>query len=780
MARSVSFNGQTQVGAGSITRVNAEGLAQVGLIEGVVAIIGEADGGAPGAESGLISIRSPNRIKDLFRSGPLVDAARLAFQPSNDPLVPGGAREVVIYKVNQSTQSIVHLPHETLNLVSTTASGVPTTTVIPVAATLTADEYIDRWVDITLAAVPGSPTYRRRITDNAGGAGTSSLTITPALPSAPAVGNTVVIRPSVIKLTSRDYGLHTAGIEADLDYDAGDGTYTATLTLEGVTQVSSALGGKNYLQVEYQGGQLAVAADTVNTTGTTRTNIVLTTGGLVAAAHANKTALINGERVKITTNAAGTLTLDGTGISAENLASLQNGVSVVQILTVTAAVAQFSNAFGPTPGFATRFTSTITGVTGDDLSINITEGMTLRQLVDTINANPNYLAEIPAGINPDTTPARDFDFGTSTQISIQKGIDVNDGAGFKQDVMDVVDWFNGFARDVTAERVADLGDDGASLSAGSLSNYPYQMFGGTRGISANSNWQAGFDKMLTRQVNHVVPLIDEDLTNEGYGSTATWASVSQQLLDHVVEARGRAGVERGGWIGFQGTKAETIAAANSINDADVQLVAQNPTVLDSTGTLVEQGPRMLAVLGAGMRAGVFEVGEPLTQKLIRTTSVTNDSSWDPMDATDSADMVLAGVMIAKTIPGEGIKWFRDLTTHVKDDNLAYTDGNVRDIVRYVAYNLRRNVERRFLGRKGTPITIGKVKDYAATVMEGFRTGNIIVDSQDPVSGRVEKAYNALKVTASGDTVTMSVCFYPAVGINFILNDLYLKLPTLSA
>lgn len=778
--RSVSFNGQTQVGAGSITRVNADGLAQVGLIEGVVAIIGEADGGAPGAVSGLVSLRSPNRIKDLFRSGPIADAARLAFQPSADPLVPGGAREVVIFKVNQSTQSTVQLPHETLSLSTTTASGVPTTTVIPVAATLVASTYIGRWVDITLSAVPGAPVLRRRITANAGGVGTSSVTVTPALPAAPAVGNAVVIRPSPIKLTSRDYGLHTAGIEADLDYDGADGTYTATLTLEGSTQVSGALGGKNYLQVEYQGGTSAVVSDTVNTTGTTRTNIVLTAGGLVAAAQANKTALINGERVKITTNAAGTLTLDGTGISAANLASLANGVSVVQILTVTAAVGAFSNAFGPTPGASTRFTTTITGVTGDNLSIDITVGMTLRQLVDSINSNPSYLAEIPAGINPDTTPARDFDFGTSTSISIQKGIDVNDGAGFKQDVMDVVDWYNTFARDVTAERFDELGDDGASLSGSALSGYPYQLYGGIRGISANTNWQAAFDKMLTRQTNLVVPLIDEDLINEGNLSTATWASVSQQLLDHVVAARGRAGVERGGWIGFQGTKTTIKAAANSLNDTDIQLVAQNPTALDSTATLVEQSPRMLAVLGAGMRAGVFEIGEPLTKKYIRTTAVTTDGTWDPMDTTDSDEMVLAGVMVAKTIPGKGIRWFRDLTTHVKDDNLAYTDGNVRDIVRYVAYNLRVNVEDRFQGRKGTPITIGKVKDYAATIMEGFRSGNIIVDSTDLVSGRVEKAYNALKVTASGDTVTLAVCFYPAVGINFILNDLYLKLPTLSA
>lgn len=780
MARSVSFNGQTKVGAGSITRVNADGLNQAtpGNI-GVIAIIGEADGGAPGTE-GLVSVRSAARLADLFRSGPIVDAARLAFQPSGDPLVPGGASEVVIYKVNASTQSIVHLPHETLNLSSTTASGVPTTTVIPVAATLVADAYIDRWVDITLSAVPGAPTLRRRITDNAGGAGTSSITVTPALPSAPAVGNAVVIKASQLILTSRDYGAHTAGIEADLDYDVSTATYTASVTLEGVTQVSSALGGKLFMQMEYLGGANAVAADTVATTGTTVTTINLTAGGLVAAAHANRTAIINGERVKITTNGAGSLTLEAPGISAANLASLQDGVSEVRILNVTNAVGAFSNAFGPTPGAATRFTTTITGITGDDLSIDVPEGMTLRQLVDAINAYPTYLAEVPAGINPDTTLVRDFDFGTGTSINIQKSIDVNGDLGFKQDLMEVVRWYNNFARDVTAERADTEGSDGAGMSGSSLSGYPYQLYGGERGTSSNSDWQAGFDKLFTRQVNYVVPLIDEDLTNEGYSSTATWSSVSQQLLDHVVAARGSRGLERGGFIGFQGTKAEVIAAANSLNDTDVQLVAQNPTVLAASGTLTEQGPRMLAVLAAGMRSGVSEIGEPLTKKYIRCTQVTNDSSWDPMDQTDSDDMVLAGVMVAKTIPGRGIRWFRDLTTHVKDDNLAYTDGSTRDVVRYVAYNLRREVEERFQGRKASPITIASVKDFAATVLEVYRSGNIIVDSQDPVTGAFEKAYNSLKVTSSGDTVTLTVCFYPAVGINFILHDLYLKLPTLSA
>src|SRR5690606_23985187 len=91
----------------------------------------------------------------------------------------------------------------------------------------------------------------------------------------------------------------------------------------------------------------------------------------------------------------------------------------------------------------------------------------------------------------------------------------------------------------------------------------FQLYGGERGISTNADFQAGLDALLLRVVDEVVPLIDQDLTNEGNGSTATWSAVAAQLYDHVTEARGVAGKERGAWIGRRGTKTEVIAAANS-------------------------------------------------------------------------------------------------------------------------------------------------------------------------------------------------------------------------
>lgn len=788
MSRSVTFNGITRFRPGGITRVNADALNQIGIsAANVVGLVGESDGGVPGATGGLVSLRDPSDAVGLFRSGPLVDAIRLAFQSSGDPDIPGGAAEVVVYKVNQSTQSSIQIPSDSGSVVSDTAAAASTTTVVNLTTGgLTADAQIGRWVDITIAALPGSPTYRRRIVDN----DASSITLATALPAAPAPTDVVLIRPTLLTVTSTDYGAHTEGLSLDVTYDAVSGTYQATVAFEGDSQVSEGLGGDNFLQLYYRGGPLDVAADTVTTPGSvTATSIPLTTGSLTPSAHDNMSVVLtnpatgNFEQHRISTNAASTLTLEAPGLSADFLAEVQAATVdtvTVEILSVTDATAQITGASGR----ATTFATSITGVAGDDLSLSIGATETLASLVTRINQNSNYLAVVPSGINAQTTLASEFDFGVAA-INIQKSIAVNGGLGFRQDLQELIDWLTEVAEDVTAVRGSAATADGAALPTGAtavdaLFLEPFQLLGGSRGTSSNSDWQAAFDLLLTREINNVVPLIDEDLANEGLGSTATWASVAAQLADHVRQARGAAGLERGAFIGRRGTKAQIIAAANSINDQDVQLVAQSPTVLNAAGTLVQQGPRQFAVMGASMRSGVQEVGEPLTHKFLRVSGLTQDPSWNPTDLTDSADLILNGVLFAEVVPGVGTRWVRDLTTYVQDDNLAFSEGSVRSVVRFVAFNLRRTLEDRYTGVKATPATVASVKDTAASLLETFRAGNIIVDSSDPTTGATIRAYHNLKVFTTGDVLKLNVGIFPVPGINFQLSDIYLQLPTQAA
>ena len=108
MAIRVNFNGASiaKPGAYSQTRVNLSGGFPLSAT-GVVAIVGEALGGAPGSSDGVQTFTSEDIASLIakYKSGPIVDAARLLVAPARDNRVPNGASLIRVYKTNASTQA---------------------------------------------------------------------------------------------------------------------------------------------------------------------------------------------------------------------------------------------------------------------------------------------------------------------------------------------------------------------------------------------------------------------------------------------------------------------------------------------------------------------------------------------------------------------------------------------------------------------------------------------------------------------------------------------------
>lgn len=110
MATNIFFNGRLISVPGSYSEVDASGLEQIGLgASGIVAIIGEAEGGEP-VSAGMkaedfIKATRPQQVRDLFRSGELREAGAIVFDPSRDANIQAGAQQIVFMKTNQATQS---------------------------------------------------------------------------------------------------------------------------------------------------------------------------------------------------------------------------------------------------------------------------------------------------------------------------------------------------------------------------------------------------------------------------------------------------------------------------------------------------------------------------------------------------------------------------------------------------------------------------------------------------------------------------------------------------
>lgn len=836
MPSSVYYSGILKYVPGGISKVNADALnPAVVSANGNVFLVGEADAGQPGTIFQADEMRS---IKDAFISGDLVDAANIAFAPSNDPLIPGGASRIFLYKTNNSTQSTTTIPSapasqlisstvtgtsattlvdsaqitgsvddqynghwlvlrpltstmeikkvtdytastgtftvgsawtsnpvvaepylllsDTVNLMDKVAAGSTTTVINTTVTNMVASEHVGRWAYIHRV---GATPDLRRITANT----TSTITVSPSLPAAPTASAYVEILANAMTLTSKNWGESQNSLSLDLA-TSGLGK-TVTVAYGTQQEVASSVGGVVFLHILFKGAPVSVN-DTVAASSTTSV-INLTTGGLTPSAQVGKQVFIDGEYTTITANTASALTVSPALSAAPDVGS------TVTIYNITRAVAKITG----TAGKATALT-TQTGIVGADLNITFPAGQTLRQLASSINLNTNYFAFVPPYINGDLAFAADFDFGSTVEISMLNSAALVPTVGFKQNSVQLVNYLTNVSQYVSAVRATTGAYDGSQV-AGDIAD-PIFLTGGTRGVSTNSNFQAGLDAALTVRANSVVPLIDQDMVNDGFGSTATFASVAAQLRDHVIQCRGVIASERGGYIGMNGTKLEVIDQAVNLNDMDVHLLCQSPVLLNTTGSLVEYGPRMYAAMAAGCRAGVSEVAEPITHKVVKVSGVSQDSSWDPNVLTDANDMIKAGVLFSYTDANNITRWCRDLTTWTADNNLAYSEGSVRDAVRYVVYGLREGIVARFTGRKAKPATIKSVKDYAIVLLEQYRSGDVIVDSTDLATGEALRAYRNLKITSSGDVMKLTVCITPVPGINFTLFDIELALATQAA
>lgn len=896
MTRSVTFNGITQFRAGGLSRVDASALAQVGLSNnGIMGLIGEADGGEPLT---IVTIDDPALAKDSFRSGPLADAIRLAFDPSDDPRVPGGAFRCLCVKVNatnaaQSTATVYQKTSQSDTDVDDTATGVSTALIVTLTTGgLTVDAHIGNILRVRFAA--SNTTEDRPITDN----DATTVTVSPGFTVAPQNGDVVEFLAPVAVVTTRDYGTHTVG--NTLEYEPGTNVGQAwTTQFEGKTQLGPDIGGRSYLNLEYIGNRpevvqvsgtddgLDAGTDTISdaaaftpaaevgrfieadaTGALDVTNIRLiasNTAGVITVTNNFQTAadvntnpgsstkyriltgrIHGGASALIAAATANTVTLEtGIHVAANELAGLvieivddpvgpTVGVAEGQRRTITSNTAGISSVLtlddnwsvNPSAGaqYALYHTevarASITGAAGvattlsselqlneattptADLNITFSQDQTLRELVDQINSsNPTtYSASVPSGVNGLIKVAT-LDFGLgSKDVDIRGSADSQSSAPspaadpptpwnnrFRRDLQDFIDSLVSTSEQLTATRAVGVSRGAGSSrpefsggAAGVVGDGTAIVFtGGTRGTSTNLNWQAAFDLLLQERRQHVVPLIVEDLANQGFGSTATYASVAAQLANHVSVSAGSGKNECGGYIGFKGTLSQLTAQANIFNNADVAVTPQRQRVLNVDGSLVLQDEWASAVIAAGMRAGVPEVGEPLTHKQFRTAEMTQDSSWDPKERTDANLLIQNGVLFAETIQGRGTRWVRDLTTYIQDDNLAFAEGSVRDVVRFVSYELRTFLEDRFTGVKNSPATANGIKEAAASILEVMRSQNIIVDSND-ASGNVVRAYHNLRVSISGDIATIRVSIFPAVGINFQLTTIHLQLPTQSA
>ena len=293
-----------------------------------------------------------------------------------------------------------------------------------------------------------------------------------------------------------------------------------------------------------------------------------------------------------------------------------------------------------------------------------------------------------------------------------------------------------------------------ATGAPSNTTFPQFLAGGIEGTTLFSHWQAALDALRDFRVNTIVVLTDN-------------AAVHAAVIAHCVFMGAAGRSERDCVLGAPSGSSLTASKALSLamNTRHARLLIQDVQRFNTSGTKERFSPPFTACLAAGMQAG-SEVGTSLTFKHLNILDTFgNDATYTVVDDADS--LIQAGLCMVEKVPNIGFRWLRNVTTHLIDDNLAYTEASVNEAVNYSVYNLRTALES-IIGQKGFAGTVTAAQGLCLSIL-----GQLI-------AAKTITSWKNLTIELTDDVMTIDLEIAPVIPVNFIKTTIHLVSATFEA
>ena len=284
---------------------------------------------------------------------------------------------------------------------------------------------------------------------------------------------------------------------------------------------------------------------------------------------------------------------------------------------------------------------------------------------------------------------------------------------------------------------AERGANG--LDADLSSDLSESLAGGTETSPVGTaDWQAALDAIADQNVQ-IVALLDSTAANHAL------------LADHCTDAALQ-GYERNAWTGIASdqTKAQAQTAVNALNTRYVSLCGDKIQVRHPNGTTPWLAPPYLALMFAGMQAGT-SAAVPLTDKRPRILDASQ--TWRPN--LDREEMIRSCLV---TLSQNNLGWYmaRDITTHIEDDNVYYSERSVWEALQTAV-----RTTRAYISSKGVQ---PKVAGYRILLKNKAMAS---LDDQVAFGTHITEWRN-LTIVDVGDVSTIKVEIAPVFPANFIV------------
>jgi hypothetical protein len=420
----------------------------------------------------------------------------------------------------------------------------------------------------------------------------------------------------------------------------------------------------------------------------------------------------------------------------------------------------------------TTLTTTVTGGTGSNLTINLKNYRTINDLVGYINSQTGYTASVASSL-----------YG-------QTALNFTDNNNVAQVVLDKGTW--GIASHLSASpgRVKKaayslwttidqssflifISQAGSVLSLPPASGQPEAqalvfLSGGARGGSSTTQVTAAIDQLEKVRGNFLVTLFSRDSTADitdaltDASSTYLVDSINAYVKTHVLAmSQVKRRRHRLGFVSKKASFTSVKLAAANLASQRVSMCFQDIKAANSQGVLTQMQPWGLAVVAASMQAAGFY--KPIVNKFMNVSGVLMaDGSYSDQILSQVEDALSNGLLPAEQADTGGYRWVSDQTTYGVDGNFVYNSIQAMYVADTIALTLASRVERAFVGQSLADVGAGVILAFVQGVLSDLKRLKLIASSDGAPAG-----YRNATVAINGPVAQVSVEIYEATGLYFI-------------
>jgi len=405
----------------------------------------------------------------------------------------------------------------------------------------------------------------------------------------------------------------------------------------------------------------------------------------------------------------------------------------------------------------TSLTTTVTGGSGANLTLNFSSYPTLSDLVGYINSQTGYMAAVGTTavgqLSPTILDQGTFNFATSTA-----------GTAFPLKLKkDLYDFKSKLA---LSPNVLFASTAVAGLPESTI--LPVFFSGGAKGGTTGASVIAAIDKLADIDCNFVVPLFSRDATLDIAAgltdptSTYTIDAINAYTKSHVLAmSQIKMRKNRLAVVSYRNTFTNVKTQAQNLASARVALTFQDIKAVSISGNIVQFQPWYGAVIAASMQSiGLYKSIEHKYANVSGVVTPFND--FNPRNNGQLEDALLSGLLVLENPPTGGFRWVSDQTTYGKDNNFVFNSLQVMYTADFMALDLLRSFDNFAVGQAISDLSAANALVFLKAKMDQYLQNKLITQSDGAPAG-----FDSASIQIVGPVMKVNVNVYITNAINFV-------------